>query len=97
EDVSKISRLTEELNGIEKAYEELKEQMKFYKLELINREQNYNKVFGANPTIGVYNPLKEPPATASLGGNTRQTKGRESYQSSKKSKAIEKRSATMDM
>ena len=31
--------------------------MKFYKLELINREENYNKVFGAHPTIGVLNPL----------------------------------------
>lgn len=35
-----------------------KEQMKFYKLELINREKNYNQIFGANPNIGVLNPLK---------------------------------------
>jgi hypothetical protein len=38
--------------------------MKFYKLELINREDNYNKVFGNNPNIGVLNPLanvKKPP------------------------------------
>ena len=26
--------------------------MKFYKLELINREQSYNQMFGSNPTIG---------------------------------------------
>ena len=26
--------------------------MKFYKLELINREQSYNQMFGTNPTMG---------------------------------------------
>ena len=26
--------------------------MKFYKLELINREQSYNQMFGTTPTIG---------------------------------------------
>lgn len=26
--------------------------MKFYKLELINREQSYNQMFGNNPTVG---------------------------------------------
>ncbi len=31
--------------------------MKFYKLELINREDSYNKMFGANPNIGLVNPL----------------------------------------
>ena len=31
--------------------------MKFYKLELINREESYNKMFGANPNVGVLNPL----------------------------------------
>lgn len=31
--------------------------MKFYKLELINREDSYNKMFGSNPNVGVLNPL----------------------------------------
>jgi hypothetical protein len=31
--------------------------MKFYKLELINREDSYNKMFGTNPNVGVLNPL----------------------------------------
>jgi hypothetical protein len=26
--------------------------MKFYKLELINREQSYNQMFGTNPMLG---------------------------------------------
>lgn len=33
------------------------EDMKFYKLELVNREESYNKMFGTNPNIGVLNPL----------------------------------------
>lgn len=31
--------------------------MKFYKLELINREKNFNELFGREPRIGVMNPL----------------------------------------
>lgn len=33
------------------------EDMKFYKLELINREQSYNTMFGTNPNVGLMNPL----------------------------------------
>lgn len=32
------------------------EDMKFYKLELINREESYNKMFGTNPNVGVLDP-----------------------------------------
>jgi hypothetical protein len=35
--------------------------MKFYKLELINREDSYNKMFGTNPNVGVINPLAAKP------------------------------------
>jgi len=31
--------------------------MQFYKLELVNREQNYNKVFGAAPNVGKMDPM----------------------------------------
>jgi hypothetical protein len=47
------------------------EDMKFYKLELINREESYNKMFGATPNIGVLNPLVNKPQTgkaAPMGG-----------------------------
>ncbi len=37
------------------------EDMKFYKLELINREESYNKMFGTNPNVGVLNPLAGKP------------------------------------
>jgi hypothetical protein len=31
--------------------------MKFFKLELINRENNYNKMFNSNPNVGIMNVL----------------------------------------
>ena len=37
------------------------ELMKFYKLELKNRENNFNKMFNAAPNIGVMNPLEKVP------------------------------------
>jgi hypothetical protein len=39
---------------LRKAWHELK----FFKLELINRENNFNKLFNANPNVGVLNPLE---------------------------------------
>jgi hypothetical protein len=43
------------------------EDMKFYKLELINREDSYNKMFGTNPNVGVINPLAGKPQTGKQG------------------------------
>ena len=46
--------------------------MKFYKLELINREENFNKMFGTNPNVGFINPLSQKPQTGKqtiVGGN----------------------------
>ena len=33
--------------------------MKFYKLELINREQSYNQMFGTAPNIGSINAMAQ--------------------------------------
>ena len=33
--------------------------MKFFKLELINRENSYNRMFNANPNVGVMNVLEQ--------------------------------------
>ena len=42
----------------------LRDEMQFYKLELVNREQNYNKVFGVSgPNIGVLNPTRKHSVT----------------------------------
>ena len=41
----------------DKVKEPKKEEMKFYKLELINREDNFNNKFGGGPNVGVIDPL----------------------------------------
>ena len=33
------------------------DEKKFFELELVNRESNYNKVFNTAPKIGVINPM----------------------------------------
>ena len=35
----------------------LEEEMKFYQLELVNREQNYNSLFSSNPQVGLLDPF----------------------------------------
>ena len=57
EDLALIKHLQEEVFEKDAALKKAFEDMKFYKLELINREENYNKLFGAKPTVGVFNPL----------------------------------------
>lgn len=57
EDLEHITALTIEVQEKDEMVKRLVEEMKFYKLELTNREQNYNKVFGASPTVGVMNPI----------------------------------------
>jgi len=34
------------------------EQLRLFRSELINRENNYNKMFNANPNVGTLNPLE---------------------------------------
>ena len=58
EDIETIKMLKKEIMVREDEIKKLHEHMKFFKLELINREQNYNKIFNANPHIGVLNPLE---------------------------------------
>ena len=59
EDLELIKHLQSELTTKEEALRKAYEDMKFYKLELINREENYNKVFGATPNVGFLNPIKK--------------------------------------
>ena len=35
----------------------LQDDKKFYQMELVNRETNFNKVFSAAPNVGILNPL----------------------------------------
>merc|ERR1719330_906987 len=57
EDLARIAELEAEVQQKDAVIKRLVEEMQFYKLELHNREQNYNKVFGAQPTVGIMNPI----------------------------------------
>ncbi|CAN0136347.1 unnamed protein product, partial [Scytosiphon promiscuus] len=58
EDVRRIRKL--EANAIESRNAEVRarEEMAFFKRELLNREENYNKKFNANPVVGVMQVVK---------------------------------------
>lgn len=56
EDLELIQQLQDEVIQKEAAIKKAGEDMKFYKLELINREQSYNAMFGAQPSVGLIQP-----------------------------------------
>ena len=52
-----VKTLQDDVLTREQALKKAAEDMKFYKLELINREQSYNGMFGTNPNVGIMNPM----------------------------------------
>ena len=42
----------------DKLLRKAEDEMEFYKMTLINSEENYNKVFGSKPKVGSLNPLE---------------------------------------
>uniref|UniRef100_A0A8C5A881 Family with sequence similarity 184 member Ab n=1 Tax=Gadus morhua TaxID=8049 RepID=A0A8C5A881_GADMO len=56
EDLQVIAELKDMVTEREALVKKLDDK-KFYQLELVNRETNFNKVFNANPNVGVINPL----------------------------------------
>jgi hypothetical protein len=58
EDLEMLRQMQEQLIQKDNLLKKAAEDMKFYKLELVNREENFNKIFGANPQVGVINPLQ---------------------------------------
>ncbi|XP_042109201.1 protein FAM184A isoform X4 [Ovis aries] len=65
EDIQMIADLKAMLTERDQVIKKLMEDNKFYQLELVNRETNFNKVFNSSPTVGVINPLMKA-RTASL-------------------------------
>ncbi|KAI4895692.1 hypothetical protein NFI96_024784 [Prochilodus magdalenae] len=57
EDLQMIAELKEMVTERETLVKKLVDDKKFYQLELVNRETNFNKVFNASPNVGVINPL----------------------------------------
>ena len=58
EDLKMIQKLQQLLEVREEQLKKAWHQLKFFKLELINRENNFNKLFNANPNIGVLDPMQ---------------------------------------
>lgn len=56
EDVERIKQLTAELKEAKQLVKRTLEEMQYFKLELLNREENFNKVFNANPNVGILDP-----------------------------------------
>ncbi|EAN97020.1 hypothetical protein C3747_1g337 [Trypanosoma cruzi] len=61
EDVAMINRLMREIKQKDQALEKTIRDMKMYKMELINREENYNKVFGRRPLVEPGPPADKAP------------------------------------
>uniref|UniRef100_H3DP92 Family with sequence similarity 184 member A n=1 Tax=Tetraodon nigroviridis TaxID=99883 RepID=H3DP92_TETNG len=57
EDLQVIAELKDMVSEREALVKKLVDDKKFYQLELVNRETNFNKVFNASPHVGVINPL----------------------------------------
>ena len=58
EDTELIKTLQDEVLAKEQDLKKAAEDMKFYKLELINREHTFNNMFGNNPNVGLLNPMQ---------------------------------------
>ena len=58
EDTDLIQKLQDEILQREADLKKAAEDMKFYKLELINRESTFNNMFGNNPSVGLMNPTQ---------------------------------------
>lgn len=53
EDVRRIRKLEADAIESRNVAARAREEMAFFKRELLNREENYNKKFNANPVVGV--------------------------------------------
>lgn len=53
EDLEKIEQLKELVLEKQAEVEKVQDEMKFFKLELVNREENFNSVFGNQPRVGL--------------------------------------------
>ncbi|XP_060585102.1 protein FAM184B-like, partial [Ruditapes philippinarum] len=57
EDLELIDQLRERVREKEERVHALIEEKKFFQMELVNRETNFNKVFSCKSKVGVLNPL----------------------------------------
>lgn len=70
EDLELIEQLRQDVIEKEQRVKALIEEKKFYQMELVNRETNFNKVFSASPNVGVLNPLDSKKRRGSKGNGS---------------------------
>lgn len=76
EDLARIRELEDACRELDRERKKAVEDMKYFKLELVNREENYNKTFGRQPLVGLMGkpstttPTSKPGPTFGMGGVT---------------------------
>ncbi|XP_064630713.1 protein FAM184A-like [Lineus longissimus] len=61
DDLELIHQLRNAVAERELAMKKLLDDKKYYQMELVNRETNFNKVFNSTPNVGVLNPMVKKP------------------------------------
>lgn len=61
DDLSRIAALEQELVDKDELVAKTREEMMYFKREMLNREESYNVKFNAKPNVGVMNVLQKPP------------------------------------
>jgi len=59
EDIERIRQLAALCAQKDVLVRKTQEEMKYFKLELMNREENFNKTFNRKPTVGVMTVVKQ--------------------------------------
>merc|ERR1711871_375807 len=73
EDIERIRALEQEMIDKDHLVKKTKDEMMYFKREMLNREENYNAKFGAQPNVGVMNVL---PTKGSTKGPQKKPPGR---------------------
>lgn len=68
EDIARIRDLEREMIAKDELVQQTKEEMMYFKREMLNREENFNNKFGSSPNVGIMNPLKIKDNNGQKGG-----------------------------
>ncbi|KAI8847669.1 hypothetical protein BC829DRAFT_237072 [Chytridium lagenaria] len=74
-DLQRIAELEDDIKRRKRKITALTEELDYYRLELNNREANFNKIFNKTPLVGVIEPLKFSPKFVKQ-GNKKETPSR---------------------
>lgn len=69
EDLQRIQQLEEEMISKDRLVEQTKQEMLYFKREMLNREECYNQKFNRTPNVGVMNVLKNKDPSNNNNGN----------------------------